>query len=76
MTADPRSAPDCRRRPDGSIDSDHYLDRARSDRNAAVASALRALLAPAAAALGRQSSGARKAAARSSAASASGSRPW
>jgi hypothetical protein len=76
MTADPRFAPDCRRRPDGSIDSEHFLDRARSGRNAAVASALQALLAPAAAARRLQISGARKAAARSSAASASGRRPW
>jgi hypothetical protein len=59
MTADPRLAPVCRRRPDGSIDTEHYLDRARSGRNAAVASTLQALLTPAAAALRLQISSAR-----------------
>jgi hypothetical protein len=70
MTRDPASTLPCLRRDDGSIDTGFYLDRAHVARNAALAERLRALLARV------QRSGRRKAAARSSAASASGSLPW
>jgi len=75
MTPDPQDAAECRRRADGSINTEPYLDRARDERNAVLAAGLRACLAPFVRRQRPQTSGARNAATRSSAASASGSRP-